>query len=65
MLMMAGLTGKAQGEEIDAQFHAEVEIGVVLLRQRRQAHGHAGEIDVAAGFHLPLGHHGADDALDA
>ena len=63
MLHVSGLAGEAQREVIDAQLHTEVEIRVVLLRQRRQAHGHAGQIDVAAGFHLPLRQNGADDVL--
>lgn len=64
MLQVAGLSGEAERKEIDTQLNSEIEVGVVLLSERREADGDAGEIDMTTGFHFPFGHHGADDAID-
>ena len=63
VLDVSRLAGKAEGEKIHFQLHSEIEIGVVFFCQRRQTNGHAGKIDVTAGFHFSLGQHGADDTL--
>ncbi len=65
VLDVARLAGKAEGEKVHAELDAEIKVGVVLLRERRQPHGHARQVDVAAGLHLPLGEHGAENAAGA
>lgn len=63
VLEVPRLACEAQREVVHAQLDAEIEIGVVFLRQGWQAHRHAGEIDVSAGLHLSFDQNGADDAL--
>ena len=46
-----------EGDEIDARLHAGAQVALVLLRQRRQVHHHARQVDVTARAELARREH--------
>ncbi len=61
VLDVAGFASEREGDEVDAEFDAEIEVEVVFGGERGESDGDTWEVDVAAGAHFALGGHLTED----